>query len=89
MFDERTRGASEYGANYERNKWIYENRAKMTLRQLETELEGLAAANGWTPIGGEAIRDAVKHYAEYFSLPRPRVPRGRRPVQECDPETMP
>lgn len=66
-----------YGVNYSRDKWLYHHRAKMTLVALEKELENRAKSHSWTAIAQGGIRDALKRYSAFFSLPQPKHNAGR------------
>ena len=75
--DERRR--EQYGANLDRDEWLCNKRPQFTLPALEQELEKIAQAKNWTPIGHHAIRDAINHYVDVFDVPRPKGPVGRPP----------
>ena len=67
---------------FDRDKWIYEQRQSgRTIREIQTELTN--NRQEWDPLwSGNGIRDAVKRYADFEGLPRPKgrpgKPRQRR-----------
>ena len=72
----REKSPEEYGPNLERDKWLFSQCSKKQLPQLEKELEEKSQSEGWTPIGGEGIRDAIERLCRHFGYARPRAPRG-------------
>lgn len=66
-----------YGENYDRDEWLWQNRSKMQMPQLERELEEIAPQKKWTPIGGKAIEKAIERYCLTFGERKPQAPKGR------------
>jgi hypothetical protein len=72
-------GEPDYGANLERDVWLYEQwqTSRLTWNAIRAEFKRVRAERGWQAVDLHGIRSAVERYAKFFGLPLRKGRAGR------------